>query len=158
MRILVISDTHGARPLMDALVPFIKEEVDLILHAGDNFKDSVYLREQTGVDVIAVKGNCDYEKVEDEIVFEVEGVTILLTHGHKLGVKMNTKILENVAKNKNANIAIFGHTHVKYEKIQRGIQIINPGSLSLPRDGDRGSYVLLDVKKGSFTFEYRFLG
>ncbi|WP_456096144.1 metallophosphoesterase family protein, partial [Peptostreptococcus sp.] len=36
MKILILSDTHGDRRSMDKLVPFISQEIDLMIHAGDN--------------------------------------------------------------------------------------------------------------------------
>ena len=157
MRILVVSDTHGSKSHMDRIIPLIKEEIDLILHAGDNFRDSIYLKEATGKSVIAVAGNCDFENVERNIDFECEGLNIFITHGNSYGVKYGLNDLVRESKKRNANIAIFGHTHCKEDKIISGVQVINPGSLSLPRDDRRGSYVILDIENGSFTYEYRFL-
>lgn len=157
MRILVVSDTHGGKRQMEKIIPIIKDEVDLIIHAGDNFKDSIYLKDVTKKPVMAVAGNCDFENVERNIDFECEGVNIFLTHGNSFGVKYGLKDLVREAKKRNANIAIFGHTHCKEDKIISGVQVINPGSLSLPRDDRNGSYVMLDIENGSFTYEYRFI-
>ena len=75
MRIGIVSDTHRMENFMNKAIPHLKE-CDLIIHAGDNFSDSKYIHKMTNTDIIAVKGNCDFEDVEDEIAFEVEGKTI----------------------------------------------------------------------------------
>lgn len=157
MKILILSDSHGVKKYMDKIVPIIEKDIDLIIHAGDNFRDSIYLKERTEKPVIAVAGNCDFENVERDIDFEVEGVKMFLTHGHKYGVKYGLGNLADIAHEKSAKIAIFGHTHVKEDRMLMGVQMINPGSLSLPRDGIDRSYVIMDIEDGSFTYEYRFL-
>ena len=55
---------------MDKLVPFISQEIDLMIHAGDNFKDSIYLKDKTSKPIMAVRGNCDCEIADGELVFE----------------------------------------------------------------------------------------
>ena len=158
MKIAVISDSHRVKRYMDNAIEIIQEEgTDLILHAGDNFCDSIYLKEKTGIPVIAVAGNCDFDNVETELDFECEGLTIFLTHGHHYGVKYGLHTLAEEAAGVGANIAIFGHTHVKENEIVDGVQIINPGSLAMPRDGRDRSFVMMELNNGSYTFEYRFI-
>lgn len=155
MKILIVSDTHFGQKNMDKIVPFIKEEIDLIIHAGDNFRDSIYLKEKTGKAVMAVAGNCDYENVEEELEFEVDGLKFFLTHGHRYGVKYGLDTLASKARDIGADIAIFGHTHEKVDAIRGGVRLINPGSLSLPRDGIEKSFVVMDIDEG--REEHRFL-
>lgn len=157
MKVLILSDTHRAKRSMDRIVQLIKDEIDLIIHAGDNFRDTVYLKDETGKAIIGVAGNCDFENVEREIEFECEGVKIFLTHGHSYGVKYGLNNLAREASKRGANIAIFGHTHCKEDRIVHGVQMINPGSLSLPRDERHGSYVVMNIEDGSYDFEYRFI-
>nr|WP_314277554.1 metallophosphoesterase [uncultured Peptostreptococcus sp.] len=156
MKILILSDTHGNRHNMDKLIPLIIKEIDLIIHAGDNFRDSIYLKDKTSKPIIAVTGNCDFEIADDELVFELEGLNFMLVHGHRHRVKYNLDLLAKAAYEKGANIVIFGHTHIKEDKIVGGIEIINPGSLSLPRDDNRGSYVIMDIKNGKYTYSYHY--
>lgn len=157
MKVIILSDTHRAKNNMDKLVPYIKENVDMIIHAGDNFRDSVYLSNVCEKPSIAVAGNCDFDNVEEELIFELEGIKILLTHGHRHRVKYGIEFLVDYAKSKSVNIVIFGHTHKKEDRVIDGIQLINPGSLSLPRDGIDQSYVIMNIKNGVYDFEYRFL-
>lgn len=154
MKIMILSDTHRSKMSMKKIIPIIKEDVDLIIHAGDNFEDSRYLSEETGVDALAVVGNCDFEGgVEDELEFELEGVKFFLTHGHKYGVKYGPHTLAKT-KNLDADIIIYGHTHEKYDKFIFNVRVINPGSLSRPRDDAYGSYVIMDIEDGNFTYKF----
>jgi diadenosine tetraphosphatase ApaH/serine/threonine PP2A family protein phosphatase len=39
---------------------------------------------------------------------------------------------------------LFGHTHLPFRRVHRGIELINPGSVGMPLDGDvRAAYALL---------------
>lgn len=154
MKLLILSDTHGNRRSMDKLVPFISQEIDLMIHAGDNFRDSIYLKDKTSKPIIAVRGNCDFEIADGELVFELEGLTFMLVHGHMHRVKYGLEVLAQDAHEKGADIVIFGHTHIKENKIIGGVEMINPGSLSLPRDGIKGSYVVMDLENGKYTYSY----
>lgn len=144
MKIGVISDTHRSKKFIDKSIEYLKS-CDLILHAGDNFVDSKYIHEKTGVDIIAVKGNCDYENVEEEFEIELEGRKIYLCHGHRCDVKNGIKKLEAKAKNIDADIVIFGHTHTPYKDIVDGILFLNPGSASTPRNVDYQSISILGL-------------
>ncbi|MFN1777039.1 metallophosphoesterase family protein [Clostridioides difficile] len=93
MKIGIVSDTHMMIKNMEKTIPYLKE-CDLIIHAGDNFTDSRYIHSMTNVGIIAVKGNCDFDAVEEEVVFEVANKTIFLCHGDKYGVKYGTHMLE----------------------------------------------------------------
>lgn len=157
MKVLIVSDTHGAKKNMDKLKELIINEIDLIIHAGDNFRDSIYLTETTGKSVISVVGNCDFENREDEIEFEVENVKFFLTHGHRYGVKYGLETIAEKCNSINAQIGIFGHTHVKENSYVSGVHLINTGSLSLPRDGMRGSYVIMEINSGKYNIDFRFI-
>ena len=78
----------------------------------------------------------------------------MLVHGHMHRVKYGLEVLAQDAHEKGADIVIFGHTHIKENKIIGGVEMINPGSLSLPRDGIKGSYVVMDLENGKYTYSY----
>jgi len=47
---------------------------------------------------------------------------------------------------------VVGHTHIPATLRVREVQVLNPGSVGQPRDGDpRASYAILDLGAGSFT-------
>jgi|SRR3712207_217 len=157
MRLLILSDSHQSIDRLNKLVELIHDEIDIIIHAGDNYRDAVFLRERTKKPIIAVVGNCDFESADIEISFELEGVKFFLTHGHRYSVKYGPDVLVTKALEEGANIAIYGHSHIKFDSYVSGLLVINPGSLSLPRDGSRGSYVVMDIENGSYEYEYRYI-
>ncbi|MGL5327995.1 MAG: metallophosphoesterase family protein [Peptostreptococcaceae bacterium] len=144
MKLGIVSDTHRMEKFINQAIPYLKE-CDLIIHAGDNFIDSKYIHKLTNVDIIAIKGNCDFDNVENEIVFEIENKTIFLCHGDRYGVSYDLDELEEKAKKENANIVIFGHTHVPLSIEKDEIWYINPGSLSLPRGGSSRQFLIMDI-------------
>ena len=152
MRIGIVSDTHRMEKFMNKAIPHLKE-CDLIIHAGDNFLDSKYIHKMTNTDTIAVKGNCDFEDVEDEIAFEVEGKTIFVCHGDKYGVKYGIEQLEQRAKSIGADIVIFGHTHIPLCIEIDNIIYLNPGSLSLPRESSSRRFIIIDLQNNMINLE-----
>lgn len=153
MKVAILSDTHQNTKNIDKIINTLKT-CDLIIHAGDNFSDSKYIHKMTEVSVMAVKGNCDFLDVEDEIIFELEGKNIFLCHGDKYNVKCDIIDLKNKAKNVNADIVVFGHTHIPfYEKIDN-IIFVNPGSLSFPRQVNYTSFVIMDITQNDINIEF----
>lgn len=152
MKVGILSDTHMMKKFMDMTIPYLKD-CDLIIHAGDNFSDSKYIHSMTNVGVMAVKGNCDFENVEEELVFEVEGKTIFLCHGDRYGVKYGIDEIEKKAKEYEADIVIFGHTHIPLQIEKDSILYINPGSVSLPRQVTYRSFVIMDIQDSNIKID-----
>lgn len=152
MKIGVLSDTHKITKYIDMAIGYLKD-CDLIIHAGDNFSDSKYIHTMTKVGVIGVKGNCDFEDIEEEILFEVEGCNIFVCHGHNYNVKYGLSRLESEAKYLGADIVIFGHTHIPLNITRDNILFLNPGSVSLPREVDYRSFLILNIKNNNINVE-----
>jgi len=68
---------------------------------------------------------------------EVDGVKILVTHGHRYGVKTSLTELEHATRAKSCQIAFFGHSHVLGVWREEDILLINPGSLKFPKGAIR---------------------
>jgi putative phosphoesterase len=134
MRIIVVSDTHGST------IEFIKalntiEKLDFIIHLGDYVEDGIKIEEATGIKTVIVKGNGDYfhsDYNEDELL-NIEDKRIFITHGHNYGVRYGVDRLIYKAQEINADLVLFGHTHVPIFFEENGIYIMNPGSPSIPR-------------------------
>ncbi len=148
MRILVLSDTHRSLNRALLLMNDIIYEIDYVFHLGDNTEDAEFLRDNFNVPVLCVAGNCDHDcSVADEEIIELENKKILLTHGHKYGVKYDTADrLIYRAQEVGADICLFGHTHVPFLALVRGIIVMNPGSLSLPRGNSKASYGIIKIE------------
>ena len=95
------------------------------------------------------------------IRFEEGGRQFLLVHGSPR--KMNEYLyedrplanLERIARSAEADVLVFGHTHLPYSKEVAGVLLVNDGSVGKPKDGDvRACYVVLDVD-GGVKVEFR---
>lgn len=146
MRILVLSDTHGdisrAVNVYKKLVK--KGPVDLIIHCGDLYSDAIKIGEITGARTAWVKGNCDGSFSEDDcLIVETEYGNLLVTHGHMQNVDFSQQNLYYMAEEKGCACALFGHTHRAVSTEAGGIHLMNPGSLTKPRDGSTGTFGLI---------------
>ena len=148
MKILVIGDTHGKLSRVRDIWPKLKN-IDLIAHTGDHYSDAQKLAEEFRVPVAAVGGNCDSCGPAREII-ETEYGRILLTHGHRDNVKWDMNSLRYRALEENCRAVFFGHTHQSLHIEDEGIHFLNPGSLTLPRDGSSGSYAIVRTSEDNF--------
>lgn len=89
MKILVLSDSHGAVSPMEQAVE--QTSPDLILHLGDCWRDGERLHDRfPSIPLEQVPGNCDFRPTEPaERLLELRGKRILLCHGHTYGVKQS---------------------------------------------------------------------
>ncbi|MCY6957039.1 metallophosphoesterase [Clostridium brassicae] len=156
MRIGVVSDTHRDKTILPMVVKSL-EDVDLIIHLGDNVQDVEEIKKIYKKNIINVKGNCDFgNKCPEEIFKEIEGVKFFITHGHKYDVKYNILNLKYRAEELGADVALFGHTHLSGIEYENGIWFVNPGSPSVPRDRYR-SVGLININDGKITAEIKLL-
>ena len=158
MKILVVSDSHGSRELLNSIVLKHKDSIDLMIHLGDNLVDGIDVsRSFPTVAFLGVLGNCDYASMYADAHYEgsflAEGVRIFYTHGHKYNVDYGIEFLALNAKLKGASIALYGHTHVAKICDSMGITVINPGSISRPRDNSGGSYAIIDIKDSKTSYK-----
>lgn len=150
MRVLVVADTHGRLGPIQHVVEQLGGQVDLILHAGDHYRDADNLAYLLEIPARGVIGNCDWRSDgPEEDILEVLGHRIYLAHGHRHGVKAGTENLVKRAKELGAKVAIYGHTHVPDLRTEDGIIILNPGSPVQPRGESRASVGILDIEGDS---------
>ncbi|WP_066639182.1 YfcE family phosphodiesterase [Desulfolucanica intricata] len=151
MRIGVFSDTHGFCDYVKIAIPRMGN-LDLILHAGDYYTDKESLEKMTAVQVEAVVGNCDpWANGPREQIFKLEGKKLLLTHGHRYGIKNNLQKLFYRAEEVGADVVVFGHTHYAESVMYGGILLFNPGSISRPRGQAYPSYGILEITAEAVT-------
>ncbi len=156
MRILFISDIHGIKTNLEIIRKrFEKLKCDKLIVLGDLFYIGTknYRKEEYDIEyvkdflnsykdkIICVKGNCDSDvdtKMCDFPIINTLGVIstikedIFITHGNIYNMS-NWK--------KTHSILIYGHLHTPFiKKIESNIYI-NPGSISLPRDGNNPTYL-----------------
>ncbi len=159
MKVLVLSDTHGyifnARKVIDG-----NSEIEMVLHLGDYCRDAVQLsRLYPDIKFEYVYGNCDYGigDISAEKTIEVEGKRIFMTHGHKYSVKWNYDRILAQAEKENADVILFGHTHIAVvDNIDNKI-IVNPGSISESRSSRPESYGILNINEGDIKADIFYI-
>ena len=158
-KIMVVSDTHKhhrnlARALEQAGTP------DLLIHLGDAEGYEDYIADMAGCPLEIVSGNNDFFSMLDkEKEIRIGKYKVLLTHGHYYYVGSGIEDLKREALARGADVAMFGHTHIPLIEYGDGIVVMNPGSISYPRqEGKRPSYILMDIdKKGVAHYEIEYL-
>lgn len=161
MKILAISDTHRKISRVETL---IKKHggFDAVFHMGDHLADAEAIGRlpgMEGVRIEAVRGNCDGAMKPDECtkIVEADGFKFMLTHGHPYGVDYDLTQLYYAAKEAEVDMVLFGHTHRAFYDKGGDVQILNPGSISSPRDGSRGTYAVINTEGRTLecvTFEW----
>lgn len=165
MKIMIASDIHGSEKYTKKLLDAYKESGakklvilgDLLYHgprndlsAGYNPKAVIKMLNDVKSELLCVRGNCDTEV--DQMVLDfpimadyaviVDGERLIyLTHGHKYGVC-------NFPWAKEGDVIIQGHTHIPMNEYKDGILCVNPGSVSLPKEGS--DHQCLIYEKGQF--------
>ncbi len=158
MRVLIISDTHGYHKNLDKVLE-LERPYDQVIHLGDIEGDEDYLEAAAGCPVAAVRGNNDYfSQLPQEQILELGGKRILMTHGHYYYVVAGLEHLIREAQGRGVDIVMFGHIHRPVLKKEGRLSVINPGSLSFPRqEGRRPSYIMMETgAEGGFEFFLKF--
>ena len=147
MKLLILSDTH--RSLGFACEAIEKEVPDAVIHLGDHLGDAEDLSfAYQDPDFYYVPGNCDYAPtVPQMLTLEFDGVRIFATHGHLFGVKRELTTLADAARERGAQLALFGHTHVQCLETIGGVTLLNPGAAG--RFG-RSGYGVVTISGGTF--------
>lgn len=159
MKILVVSDSHGN---FDNVRQAIGKEapIDMLIHAGDVEGDLVReLGSKRDYDLHVVSGNMDWGEYPEEEVIDLGKHKIYLTHGHHHGVAYNRNALVEDARENGCDIAIFGHTHVPFLDTIDGVLVLNPGSVSRPRqEGRKRTYAVMTIDgRGNVKVRHKVL-
>ena len=166
MKLLIASDIHGSAYWCGKLLEVIEEVQpdrivllgDLLYHGPRNDLPKDYAPKQVipmlsalADRILAVRGNCEAEVdqmvlpfpcMADYALLEAEGRCLYLTHGHLWNP-------DKLPPLKEGSIFLSGHTHVKLDEDRSGIRCLNPGSVSIPKDGSH-SCIIYDGS--NFTF------
>ncbi len=141
MRVAVLSDTHAPRrwkSCPDAVAQQL-QTVDLIMHAGDVCTPAVLAELATWAPVYAVRGNNDGPDIEawgapERLSITLGGLRVAMVHdsGSKTGRAARLRCWFP-----DAQLVIFGHSHIPFDEQHDGQRIFNPGS---PTDRRRQPY------------------
>lgn len=171
MKFLFASDIHGSAPACEAVLEHFEAEKaerlillgDLLYHGprnplpeGYNPKAVIGLLNGLSLKPLCVRGNCDAEV--DQMVLQfpimadyaplplVNNHIAFLTHGHVFNLHQMPPLCPG-------DLLIHGHTHVHTVEHQEGITYINPGSVSLPHEGQPKTYMTLDWEQNQFKIK-----
>jgi len=150
MKIIVFSDTHGYTEYARNVLKRIGEYADMVFHLGDYDADARELADLFPMLAFHwVKGNNDYGgDTPSERMVSAEGVRFLLTHGHRQGVHNGVLNLAYRAQEMDADVVLYGHTHRAVSVHRGALMMVNPGSISAPRDSTVPTFAILAVENG----------
>lgn len=146
MTLAVFSDSHGNVARMADAVTAHKP--DAVIFLGDLVADMEQLRRRfPDLPCYIVRGNCDgaLPGYEDSLLLELEGVRIFCAHGHNHRVKWGLGSFANSTYCAGARLGLYGHTHQPKWLEQRGIQLLNPGSIG---SAQAPTYALVELAEG----------
>ncbi len=175
MEALVLSDTHGRRYAIEAVLRQVNFRPEAILFLGDGLRDLSVLsarEEWQMLSVYAVAGNCDSlflfpADAPEERMVQLGDTRILLMHGHTYGVRRGLGAAICHAAEWSADVLLYGHTHIPYETVlhkgtvlsdgtilEKPLLVANPGSLGEPRDGFCAGFGVLTVRPNGVLFSH----
>lgn len=164
MKLMIASDIHGSLYYAKKTVEKYREEKadklillgDLLYHGPRNDlprdydpKGVIALLNSIKKEILAVRGNCEAEV--DQMVLEfpvmaeymiiyINNRMIFVTHGHKFNTA-NPPML------KDGDVLLHGHTHIQAMEKADNYYYINPGSVSIPKNGNKNSYMIYENNK-----------
>ena len=158
MKILIVSDTHGKEENLDRVLEEIGK-LDCLIHLGDVEGQEDYIEAVAECPVHMVSGNNDFfSDLPREEDFWLEDYHVLITHGHYYGVSAGTGRLEDEAREREFDIVMYGHTHIPDLREEEDLTILNPGSISYPRQyGHKPSYIIMEIDEmgdAHYTIHY----
>ncbi len=161
MKLMFASDIHGDADCCEKMLKRFDEERaeklfllgDILYHGPRNDlpadyapKKVIAMLNERKDQLLCVRGNCDTEV--DQMVLEfpimaeyallyLDGRTVFLTHGHKFNTDTPPLLGDG-------DILLHGHTHVQTIDGSRRYTYMNPGSVSLPKNGMPKSYMIYE--------------
>lgn len=154
MRIAVISDTHLPAPdsWFEEVYAAHLAPADAVLHCGDITGPPLLHYLMQHPEFHAVAGNMDRYGVADDLPGKrelvLEGLKIGLIHGFGFAWPISRHLTP--AFSPDLDLICFGHTHVFKDTVVDGVRIINPGSLTSPRQGPK-SLALVHAQDGKIA-------
>ena len=158
---LIASDIHGSAHYCRLLLErFEAEKADRILLLGDILyhgprndlpegycpKEVIKMLNPLKDIITCVCGNCDAEVDQMMLDFNITdrtriidmfGLRVLATHGHHINI-------DALPNDRDIDVLIYGHTHIPLKKKAEGIWCLNPGSVSIPKEGSPHGYIIAD--------------
>ena len=161
MKYMIASDIHGSawycRKMMEALE---KEQADRLILLGDLLyhgprndlpkeyapKEVIRMLNKEKNRIYNVRGNCDAEVDQMVLHFPIMADYCIIMDGERTIYASHGHVYheENLPPLKNGDIFIHGHTHVLRAEKKENYTILNPGSVSIPKEGNIPTYAVLE--------------
>ena len=145
MKFLVFSDAHGnIRFLSRALQ--LHRDTEGVFFLGDGLEQIEPIKQQFPIPFYCVRGNCDFAiGTPTTNVLQCMEHKILYTHGHAYQVKSGSERIKQAARDRGADIILFGHTHHAMTQYDDGLYLMNPGSIGMDSRGV--AYGIIELSK-----------
>ena len=164
MKWLIASDIHGSAYYCEKLIrAFESEKADRLLLLGDILyhgprndlpkdyapKKVIAMLNAVADSIVCVRGNCDGEVDDMVLDFPVlaeyaivsdpslGSSVIFATHGHHFNASSLPKL-------KSGDVLLHGHTHIPVFERVGDVFVVNPGSVSIPKNGSENSYMIFE--------------
>jgi putative phosphoesterase len=155
MRVAVLSDTHAPR-FWKRCPPAVAghlQGADLILHAGDVCRATVLDELAAFAPVRAVLGNNDTPDVAawgapPELSLDLDGLRVAMVHD---AGPMDGRPRRMRRRFPDAQLVVFGHSHIPLDLAADGVRLFNPGSPTDKRRQPHGTMGLLDIADGALV-------
>lgn len=168
MKLMIASDIHGSAYYCRKMLERYDEEKaeklillgDILYHGPRNDLPKEYdpkaviaMLNERSQELLCVRGNCDAEVdqmvlkfpiLAEYMILYLEGRMVFATHGHIHNG-------EHLPPLKKGDIILHGHTHVQAMDDCGGHVYLNPGSVSIPKNGNQNSYMVYE--DGSFIIK-----
>lgn len=153
MKILIVSDTHRQNKNLVRAIANMGEYLDMMIHLGDSVCYPDEITRLVSCPVEMVKGNSDgLSTLPGTKLVEIGTHKALITHGHRYGGAAGIDTMREMAAENGADIVMFGHTHIPLIDRSEPVTVLNPGSLTQPRqEGHRPSYLVMTIEEDGRT-------
>ncbi len=157
VKIAVLGDSHiasGGLP-NGCLLNMVKVGgFDLLVHVGDLSNEQV-LKELEGIGkLVVVAGETDPMPLPDKEIIDVEGVRLLVIHGHQKEARLHLRRMVNYF---NARLVLMGHTHRPMVQDLGGVLVVNPGSFT-GFNGSSETMAILELAGGRINIRIQGCG
>ena len=168
MKLMIASDIHGSAKWCRAMLDAYRAEGadrllllgDLLYHGPRNDLPDEYAPKQVIAmlnelkdEILCVRGNCEAEVDQMVLSFPVmadycalplEDNILYATHGHSHGESNPPPLVKG-------DVLLCGHTHVPAFNVHENFTYVNPGSVSIPKNGSAHSYLIFE--EGLFSWK-----
>ena len=161
MKWMIASDIHGSAKWCARMIDAWRAEApqrlvllgDLLYHGPRNDLPEEYAPKRViamlnaiAPALMCVRGNCeaevdqmvlDFPVMADYAALLMDGHVVYATHGHAHNAENPPPLMPG-------DVLLCGHTHIPGWKACEGFTYVNPGSVSIPKNGTPHSYAVIE--------------